>query len=56
MVFMIDFTSCEVNKFRAYGGAYGNKINILYKSSSYMACHIFTALGFKNHLESCYIQ
>lgn len=52
MVFMIDFTSCEVNKFRAYG----NKINILYKGSSYMACHIFTALGFKNHLESCYIQ
>lgn len=33
---MIDFTSCEVNKFRAYGGANGNKINILYKGSSYM--------------------
>jgi hypothetical protein len=68
---MIDFTSCEVNKFRAYGGANGNKINILYKGSSYMlkfppvpsrnkamsytngciseylACHIFSALGFK---------
>jgi hypothetical protein len=27
---MIDFTSCEVNKFRAYGGVNGNKINILY--------------------------
>ncbi len=33
---MIDFTSCEVNKFRAYGGANGNKINILYESNSYM--------------------
>lgn len=33
---MIDFTSCEVNKFRAYGGANGNKINILYEGSSYM--------------------
>ena len=25
---MIDFTPCEVNKFRAYGGAKGNKINV----------------------------
>ena len=33
---MIDFTSCEVNKFRAYGGANGNKINILYEGNSYM--------------------
>ncbi|WHH59722.1 HipA domain-containing protein [Petroclostridium sp. X23] len=33
---MIDFTLCEVNKFRAYGGANGNKINILYEGSSYM--------------------
>jgi hypothetical protein len=23
---MVDFTACEVNKFRAYGGANGNKI------------------------------
>jgi hypothetical protein len=33
---MIDFTSCEVNKFRAYGGANGNKINILYNGYSFM--------------------
>ncbi len=33
---MIDFTMCEVNKFRAYGGANGNKINILYGGNSYM--------------------
>jgi len=33
---MIDFTSCEVNRFRAYGGANGNKINILYEGKSYM--------------------
>ena len=33
---MIDFTSCTVNKFKAYGGANGNKINILYQGTSYM--------------------
>lgn len=33
---MIDFTLCEVNKFRAYGGVNGNKINILYEGNSYM--------------------
>ncbi|MDW2797215.1 HipA domain-containing protein [Clostridium boliviensis] len=33
---MIDFTSCEVNRFRAYGGANGNKINIIYEGKSYM--------------------
>lgn len=33
---MIDFTQCEVNKFRAYGGANGNKINIRYQEEGYM--------------------
>lgn len=33
---MIDFTSCEINKFKAYGGANGNKINIIYDNESYM--------------------
>ena len=33
---MIDFTLCGVNKFRAYGGANGNKINIIYEGNSYM--------------------
>ncbi len=33
---MIDFTHCEVNKFRAYGGANGNKINVRYGDKSYM--------------------
>jgi len=33
---MIDFTLCEVNKFKAYGGANGNKINIIYEGESYM--------------------
>ena len=28
---MIDFTPCEVNKFKAYGGANGNKIHIRYQ-------------------------
>jgi hypothetical protein len=27
---MIDFTHCEVNRYRAYGGANGNKIHIRY--------------------------
>ena len=27
---MIDFTNCDVNRFRAYGGANGNKINVRY--------------------------
>lgn len=33
---MIDFTTCEVNKFKAYGGANGNKINIRYEGKEYM--------------------
>lgn len=33
---MIDFTPCEINKFKAYGGANGNKINIIYEGESYM--------------------
>lgn len=33
---MIDFTNCKVNKFRAYGGANGNKINVIYDGDGYM--------------------
>lgn len=33
---MIDFTNCPVNKFKGYGGANGNKINIIYEGTSYM--------------------
>ena len=33
---MIDFTPCAVNKFKGYGGANGNKINIIYQNESYM--------------------
>lgn len=33
---MIDFTDCPVNKFIAYGGANGNKINISFRDKSYM--------------------
>lgn len=33
---MIDFTDCPVNKFIAYGGANGNKINISFQGKSYM--------------------
>ena len=33
---MIDFSSCEINKFKAYGGANGNKINIRYNETGYM--------------------
>ncbi|MGO5051002.1 HipA domain-containing protein [Lachnospiraceae bacterium LCP25S3_G4] len=33
---MTDFTNCPVNKFKGYGGANGNKINIEYNGTSYM--------------------
>lgn len=33
---MIDFTACEVNKYKAYGGANGNKIHIRYQGEGYM--------------------
>jgi len=33
---MIDFTSCEINKFKAYGGANGNKIHVRYQGKGYM--------------------
>ncbi len=33
---MIDFTPCEVNKFKAYGGANGNKVHILYQKKGCM--------------------
>lgn len=33
---MIDFTGCSVNKYKGYGGANGNKINIEYDKKSYM--------------------
>lgn len=33
---MIDFTNCPVNKFRAYGGANGNKIHVRYQGHGYM--------------------
>jgi len=33
---MIDFTTCPRNKFKAYGGANGNKINVTYQGESYM--------------------
>lgn len=33
---MIDFTGYAVNKFKGYGGANGNKINIIYEGTSYM--------------------
>lgn len=40
---VIDFTHCTVNKFRAYGGANGNKINI----QIVVACQDFTESGKK---------
>lgn len=32
----IDFSECERNDYRAYGGASGNKINVIYKGHGYM--------------------
>lgn len=33
---LVDFSGCERNEFRAYGGASGNKINITYEGKGYM--------------------
>lgn len=33
---MIDFTNCEVNKFKYYGGKNGGKIGIVYNGENYM--------------------
>ena len=33
---MIDFTNCEINKFRYYGGKNGGKICIIYNDEEYM--------------------
>ena len=33
---MIDFTNCEINKFRYYGGKNGGKICIIYNNEEYM--------------------
>ncbi len=33
---MIDFTNCEINKFRYYGGRNGGKICIIYNNEEYM--------------------
>ena len=33
---MIDFTNCEINKFKYYGGKNGSKICIVYNNQDYM--------------------
>ena len=33
---MIDFTNCEINKFKYYGGKNGGKICIIYNNEDYM--------------------
>lgn len=47
---MIDFTPCKVNKFKGYGGANGNKINIFYNDASYMLK--FPAAPHKNKIQN----
>lgn len=32
----IDFSNCEINKYKTYGGANGNKIAIIYRNDQYM--------------------
>ena len=38
----IDFTNCEINKYKTYGGANGNKISIKYENDQYMLKFSFT--------------
>lgn len=33
---MIDFTNCEINNFKYYGGKNGGKICVVYKGKDYM--------------------
>lgn len=33
---MMDFTNCEINKFKYYGGRNGGKICIVYNNTDYM--------------------
>ena len=33
---MIDFTKCEINKFKYYGGKNGGKICVIYNNEDYM--------------------
>lgn len=33
---MMDFTNCEINKFKYYGGINGGKICIIYNNTDYM--------------------
>ncbi len=47
---MIDFTNCPINKFKGYGGANGNKINIIFENESYMLK--FPPVPTKNNLMS----
>mgnify|MGYP000905763212 CR=1 FL=1 len=33
---MIDFSTCQIDPFRTYGGGNGNKIGVLYEGETYM--------------------
>ena len=33
---MINFTNCNINKYKYYGGTNGNKICIIYNNEDYM--------------------
>ena len=46
---MIDFTNCEKNKFKAYGGRNGNKFAIKYNGKDYML-----KFPSKNELDTSY--
>lgn len=48
---MIDFTNCEINKFRYYGGRNGGKICIVYNDEEYMLK--FPALIENEYTNSC---
>ena len=42
---MIDFTSCEINKFRYYGGRNGGKICIIYNNEEYYVNNDIDIIG-----------
>ena len=49
---MIDFTNCEINMFKYYGGKNGNKICVIYNRQDYMLKFPTSNSGVSEHAYS----
>lgn len=52
MITLIDFTNCEINKYKYYGGKNGGKICILYQNEEYMLKFPPISQGITQHFYS----